>query len=317
MLFRLTRRTGFALGLLLGTLWFALNFAVATRCGAVPLPRSEYLHVVISSLVPPALAIFGCALGFLSQRAQDHARQLAELKDEFIASAAHELRTPLTVIRTLAQLGLDDARRGLAAEAAASLEDIVSQVDRTAHLVDQLLDASRLDAGRLALQLQPVELPVLLLRELVRLRPVYASHALLWKSPPSGRPAQTILLDPEKVLQVVDNLIANAVKYSPVGSTVTLGVADAPGGAEVWVTDQGPGIPPADREAIFTKFHRASAAVQSGHAGLGLGLYISRRLVELHGGRLWLDRSSEAGSTFRFFLPTAGPPGAAPPSAKS
>ena len=317
MSFRLTRRTGFALGLLLGTLWFVFSLAVATDFGTLSIRREKYLHLAVSGLIPPSLGVFGCALGSLSQRAQDHARQLAELKDEFIASAAHELRTPLTLIRTLAQLGLDDARRGLAAEAAASLEDILSQVDRTAHLVGQMLDASRLDAGRLALQLQPVKLPVLLQKEVERLRPVHSSHTLLLEVTQSGQPGKTLLLDPEKILQVVDNLIANAVQYSPAGSTVTVGTADVPGGAEVWVTDQGMGIRPADREAVFAKFYRAPAAVQAGHSGLGLGLYISRRLVELHGGRLWLDRSSEAGSTFRFFLPASGPPEAALPGGKA
>lgn len=247
-------------------------------------------------------------LAISSSRNVTDLRQLDRLKDEFIATASHELRTPVTLIRALAQLSLLDAggrQEEEETEAVANLQGIIDQTDRVTRLLNQMLDTSRIDTGKLVLRQQEVQLTALLEQEADRWRITHPSHTFLLDLAHAPGPQRTVIADPEKILEVLANLVANAVKYSPPGSPVTVGVRDVKGSVEVWVKDEGMGVPPGDREAIFAKFYRSPNAVNCDRSGLGLGLYISRRLIELHGGRIWLDPHPGRGSTFRFTLPSS------------
>jgi signal transduction histidine kinase len=240
-------------------------------------------------------------------RAEERQRLLAEaleavrVRDEFLSIAAHELRTPLTTIRAQAQLLLRRIARegsldpGLAARA---LQVIDKQSDRLDRLIAQLLDVSRLQGPRLDLDRQEVDLV-----ELVRA--VVADTRLRCE----GRPIEAWLperraasVDPLRLEQVLVNLLDNADKYSPAGAPIDVEMRSG-AAIEIAVRDQGPGVPPEQRERIFERFYQAHTRTRS---GMGLGLYISRQIVELHGGTLTAEFPTEGGSRFVIRLPEGG-----------
>ncbi len=237
--------------------------------------------------------------------------EVDRLKTQFLSMASHELRTPLTAVSGFIQVArrriVRAAEHGAttwqedAARAAETLELAQRQSRRLARLVDELLDVSRLQLGRVELQQREADM-VKGLRELVeRMRLMYVRHTLEFDHAPA---AAMVLADSDRLDQVFENLIGNAVKYSPDGGTISIR-ADADGGElHVAVTDQGIGIAPDEIDNVFNLFYR-SPDPRAGHVGgLGLGLYISREIVTRHGGRMWAE-SGPSGSTFHVVLPLA------------
>jgi len=226
----------------------------------------------------------------------------ARLKEDFLSSAAHDLKTPLTSIVTQAQVLRRRAERDPTAPAdRIGLDRLLQQSDRLKNLVLELLDVSRLEQGSLIGEREEVDLT-----ELVN---TLAQHdAVGWKrvqiETPRPVPAS---VDPPRFEQVVTNLVENALKYSPLQTPVLVSVWSANGEACLSVRDQGIGIPADDQPLVFERFHRARNVDDRRFAGMGLGLYIARGIVEQHGGRIWVESTPGLGSTFNVALPRGGP----------
>jgi len=223
------------------------------------------------------------------------------LKDTFISVVSHELKTPVAIIKGYAEtLRRPEARRnpGLADE---MLETIVEESDRLAQLVDDLLDVSRLQAGGLPFQdVEPVDLRAIVQRVMDRYQPQTQRHTLLADFPDAY---PLIDGDPRRLEQVLDNLISNAVKYSPQGGTVQITGSMTPAEALIAVKDNGVGIPWGEQERIFERFYRVEGPETRAVAGTGLGLYLSRAIVQAHGGRIWVESTPGQGATFFVALP--------------
>jgi signal transduction histidine kinase len=227
-------------------------------------------------------------------------RELDEMKTDFVAITSHELRTPLSGIRGFVEMLRrrgDDLSDG---EREEFLDIVLTQTDRLVRLVDDLLVVSRVEAGRLTLEPEEVDLPVFLDRAV---RALGSGSERVSLQPGSGVPDQ-VVLDPRRLAQVVTNLVHNALKVSPDSSTVTLGWnTEAEGTITFSVQDQGGGIAPDDLARIFDRFHQTTGSM-SHTEGFGLGLYITKLLTEAMGG--WIDVRSTLGegSTFLVTLPT-------------
>ncbi len=233
-------------------------------------------------------------------------REAARLKDEFMFLVSHELRTPLTVALGGTELALRWLRRQstVAPTVLRQLESVREAADRERAMVEQLLDVSTMAAGRLTLRRQKVYIQDLIQEELAAQAEALAQHRVVTQIPPDFPPLE---VDPVRIRQVIGNLLSNAAKYSPPGTTITVRLERRDGEAVVSVTDQGPGIPPEEIPRLFSLFHRIRRPIGPWTEGLGLGLYISKGLVEAHGGRVWVESHVSKGSTFYFSLPISTP----------
>jgi signal transduction histidine kinase len=253
----------------------------------------------------------------------DHARkQLAEqneqlveadrMKDEFIALVSHDLRTPLTSIIGYVELALDeDGSAPLDDERRRYLEVVTRSSDRLLRLVDDLLLAARLQSGRFMLSLDDTDVEAV------------ATEALDEMHARAERKGVSLFLacdgpirvecDRRRLLQLLDNLVGNAVKFTPEGGRVEVRVERTLAGVAIDVLDTGVGIPAGEEERIFSRFYRSPSAVSDQVPGTGLGLFIARAIAERHGGTLVARRREKGGSVFRLELPsqavrTAGEP---------
>ena len=232
-------------------------------------------------------------------------KEASRLKDEFVSIVSHELRSPLTPIRGFVQLVARDlARKGGNKEHIARLNSAAGHVDRMTRLVDDLLDVSRLKAGSLDLRRSNVDL-LDICREVISDRKAGEMQQELLFDENPGEVAG--YWDPDRLYQVIDNLVGNAVKYSPPDGKITISVANDPDHqtASVTVSDEGPGIAVSEREHVFSAFFRTSEAARGQIAGLGLGLYICQELVTAHGGAIAVDESTSGGAAFTVSLPIA------------
>lgn len=228
----------------------------------------------------------------------DRLRQHDELKEEFFATLSHELRSPITSVREAAHL-LADGIPGPLTSKQARLVDIVRRsTDRLLRLVNQILDASRLRAGVLPLERVPLDLDWLVDRAMEELRP-QADEARVTLVRERVGTRFTVLGDEDRLVQVVVNLLANAVRFTPVGGRVTVRLVDAGSECEIQVEDTGVGIPNAELPYIFESYRQA----HPGKGGTGLGLAIVRGLVLAHGGRVTAESQEGKGSRFTVLLP--------------
>ncbi len=257
--------------------------------------RSPYVAVV---LVGPVVATA------LYQRwihgALSRLREFDRLKDEFITIVSHELRTPLTSVYgaalTLEQQTLDEERQR------ALLEIISTEAARLSRLLDDILWVSRLDSGRARPFISRVE-PVPLAADVVDATRTHLPHGLSLELLHDPAPPD-VAADPDKLRQVLVNLVENAVKYSDEGR-IEVRLRGRNGKVRFSVHDEGPGIPPSQRERVFEKFYRLDPNMTRGVGGTGLGLYICRELIDSMHGRIWVESVPGEGSTFSFELPVA------------
>ena len=237
------------------------------------------------------------------RRARAAAEAAVRGREEVLAVAAHELRTPVTVLwgrvqrarRTLGRPAAPDPARALQ-----QLQELDEQARKLNRLVDQLLDVSRIGAGKLALEPAPTDLRRLVDAVVAAARVTAKKHRLAAR----GRVATRVLVDPLRLEQVLVNLLNNAVKHSPEGGRIEVELAQpSPDTVRLAVRDYGDGIPPEHRARIFERFHQAHG---EGHLrGLGLGLYVSRQIVEAHGGQLTAEFPEGGGTRFVVTLPAA------------
>jgi signal transduction histidine kinase len=239
----------------------------------------------------------------IDEAARVRAREEAtRLRDDFLSAAAHDLRTPLTTLIAQAQLLERRAlRRPDDPVDIDGIRRIVGEGQRLRQLVFELLDAARAEQGRLVGEREAVEL-VALVQECCA-RQGTERHPCIVEA--DGHPIGEY--DKTRIMQLVDNLLENAIKYSPDGGVVRVRVWAEDEEAHLAVTDQGIGIPPADLPHVFDRFHRAGNVDDRRFAGMGLGLFISRGIVEQHGGRIEVESAPGQGSTFHVILPINAP----------
>ena len=227
--------------------------------------------------------------------------ELNRLKSEFVSTVSHELRTPLTYIQGYSELLL---RRRLEPKMEQeAIGELYGASVRMGRLVDDLLDLSRMELGRLRLHRTTVDLGELLRSAVAAARFQYKDHRLKL----SARALPPICADPDRLRQVIDNLLTNAHRYAPEGAILLRARANR-SGVKIEVVDQGPGIGPEDRHRVFEPFFRGANSAVSPLRGGGLGLSIVRKLVEAHGGSVGVETALGRGSTFWFTLPLREPP---------
>jgi PAS domain S-box-containing protein len=248
----------------------------------------------------PLFSVEGNLINIIaSVRDITHFREADEIKSTFISVISHELRTPVALIKGyVGTLRRDDAswEREVVQD---SLEVIEEEADRLTELIDNLLDASRLQAGALSINLSEVELETMAESIANRFRTQSEIHEIT-VSFKQGFPI--ILGDENRLEQVLSNLISNAIKYSPGGGKILIEGNYVPGQVIVCVSDEGPGIAANDIPFIFDRFYRADKAAKT-TKGAGLGLYLARAVVEAHGGRIWIDPSPQNGTRVCFSIP--------------
>jgi PAS domain S-box-containing protein len=255
------------------------------------IPVEGYLTTVD---LPTGTVYLGTWRDISERRAQE------TMQRDFIAMITHELRNPLTALKGYAQL-----MQRRAAYDPRSLAVIVRQANLIERLVNDLRDAARLEANRLDLTPEEVDLVPLADGAVEHARALATAHELRLDLP--DRPVIG-WWDGDRIAQVLQNLLSNAIKYAPDGGEILLRVEDGGEEVRVSITDRGIGIAPEAIPNLFSRFYRAEGATSRAIQGLGLGLYITRALVEAHGGRIWVESALGEGSTFTFTLPRTPPP---------
>jgi signal transduction histidine kinase len=239
--------------------------------------------------------------------------QLDKLKTQFLSMASHELRTPLTAVSGFMQIarrrmsrmsGANDIPQPWRDEAQKSdetLEMANRQAKKLARLIDELLDVSRLQQGRVEMRLAEIDLADVVREVAERMRLLSKGHEIEAKIEGSV----PIVADRDRIEQVFENLVGNAMKYSPDSGRIDVSLRVNGTNATVSVRDQGIGVAPGEVEKIFGLFYRSPDPRADHVGGLGLGLYISREIVSRHHGKLWAERNADAGTTFYVTLPLA------------
>ncbi|HVD31443.1 MAG TPA: hybrid sensor histidine kinase/response regulator [Methylomirabilota bacterium] len=246
-------------------------------------------------------------------------KELDKMKSQFLSIASHELKTPITAMSGFLQVALRRVRRLSQGEAPApvadglrgiteQLEVVYRQTGKLARLIDELLDVSRIQTGRIEFRYGDVDLSELANEVATRMQLTTTTHQISVRRDS----ANVVTADRDHLEQVLNNLVTNAIKYSPSGGTITIEVRPDDGGVRLSVIDQGIGIPEMELEAIFGLFYRSPDRAARDAAGMGLGLYISKEIVVRHGGRIWAESGGVKGSTLNVVIPRV-PVGATKP----
>lgn len=235
------------------------------------------------------------------EKANTRLLELDRLKSDFLSTVSHELRTPLTAIRSFSEILLrydvDDPEKRRK-----FVRIINDEAERLTRMINDLLDLSRIEAGRLELTPEPLVLEQVFERSLGATQPLFAEKGISVTSSLEGV-IPPVSADGDRLHQVLTNLLANSVNFSPPGGTVRLCGVHQEGFATISVADEGPGIPPDRLEQIFERFHQVRDPQKSHPLGTGLGLTISREIVEKMGGRIWVESEWGGGATFFFTVP--------------
>jgi two-component system, sensor histidine kinase and response regulator len=267
---------------------------------------SDEINYVEKVINQAAAAIYNFYLLEAETRARKEAEEANEVKLRFLAMISHELRTPLTSIKGFATTLLAEDVTWDTRSQRDFLETISQEADKLTDLIEHLLDLSRLEAGTLRIVPEKQTLPAIVDTAMAQLQALTQQHVLAI-AVPGDLPA--LKVDPHRVAQVLTNLVSNAAKFSPPGTRITISASSSAGtSVQVNVTDEGPGIAAEKRARVFEPFYqepgRENASQQA--KGVGLGLAISKGLVEEHGGRIWVQDSGGPGTTISFTLPVAG-----------
>ena len=232
--------------------------------------------------------------------------QIDEMKSEFISIVSHELRTPLTAIKGFTDLILEGEVGEVSEQQRDFLEIVQSNSDRLVALINDMLDISRIESGRISLNPEHLDIPAAVADAIAALRPLIEDKELRVQTELVEEPAQ-IVADRARLQQILTNLISNACKYTPAGGWVTVRSEALEGQIALSVSDTGIGIPPEALPHIFSKFYRVDQPQTREVGGTGLGLAITKSLVEMHGGKIAVASRAGVGTTVRFTLPASGP----------
>ena len=234
-------------------------------------------------------------------------RELEQMKSAFVSTVSHELRTPLTSVRGALGLVLG----GAAGEVAPKTRDLLriahQNTERLIRLINDILDIEKLESGHLVLRRERCDLAGLARTTIAALDAFAAEHDVRVVLDAAPAEQVVVVADADRLVQVATNLVSNAVKFSPKGATVRVGVAMADGSARLTVSDDGPGIPVEFQSRIFGRFQQADSSGSRAHGGTGLGLAIVRSITELHGGTVRFETAPGAGTTFIVELPVETP----------
>jgi two-component system phosphate regulon sensor histidine kinase PhoR len=268
----------------------------------IELPGMEerWLEVSAAAVLDPEGAQQGAILVFHDLT---RLKQLENTRQEFVANVSHELRTPLSLIKGFVETLLEGAKDDPELSSR-FLKTIAKHTDRLTFLIEDLLTISRLESGQIVMNLQPIDLAEEIERVVDDLKARAAEKKItLHNLLPKAFGARA---DADRLHQVLFNLVENAIKYGKNDGTVRIGArALAANKVEVWVQDDGPGIPSEARERIFERFYRVDRARSRETGGTGLGLAIVKHIVQAHGGEVWVKSEMAAGSTFFFTLPAS------------
>ena len=270
--------------------------SLGDRVGAHPAA-----FVALFALGPLAAGLLGRALGTRLDRHRELERSASRLEEEFAGMVAHDFRDPLAAL--LAQVGAlkRRARDGETLVRISDLQRLEKLGWRLDRLVGDLFDSMLVEHESVPLRRRAVSLPAEVSALLGRLAPMLAGHPVSLQV--EGEPSE-VLVDPVRADQILANLLENAAKFSPPGTPIELVVAAARGGATVAVRDHGVGIGPEELEQLFDRWYQARRAREN-KTGLGLGLYLTKGLVEAHGGTIGVESALGRGTTFRIFFPAA------------
>jgi signal transduction histidine kinase len=281
-------------GQLIGCLVVSRN-----RPGDFPAETIELLRTFATQ---SALAIQNARL---FHEIEDKSRQLeaaSRHKSEFLANMSHELRTPLNAVIGFSEVLLQRMFGALNDKQDEYLKDIYASGQHLLSLINDILDLSKIEAGRMELAPAPFHLPTALENAVTLVKERAARHAITLDIGVDPRLGE-LMGDERKVKQVLLNLLSNAVKFTPEGGRITMKASRMDGAVEVSVTDTGIGVAPEDQAAIFEEFRQVGSDETRKQEGTGLGLTLAKKFIELHGGRIWVESELGRGSTFTFTLP--------------
>ena len=297
------------------------TIGVITVClGEEPNNISDYLGALINRLADViGIAIDNALLYMQIQNANEKLKEIDKLKDEFVSLASHELRTPMTVIKSYIWLLIQGKTGELTAKQKEYLDRTYSSTDRLINMVNDMLNISRIESGRFTIEPKEIDLSALIQEVVAEMQPRAQEQELQLIYAPPQVALPHVNADPERIKQVLINLVGNSLKFTPKQGTITIFTQVENGYVVTHVKDTGRGIKQEDMEKLFKKFNMLGGnylTKQTGQ-GTGLGLYLSKSLIELHKGRIWVESEGEyKGSMFSFSLPL-GVNGSTPEQAAS
>lgn len=229
-------------------------------------------------------------------------QQLNEEKNRFLGMAAHDLRKPIGLVLTYSEFLIEEAAPSLSDEQMGFLNTIHSACFFMKRLVDDFLDVSAIEAGRFELDLQPARIAEVLEQSLKlnHFQAIKKGIALKIQSEINN---PRVIIDASKIEQVISNLVSNAIEHSQPGTDVTIGLSSDQQSISFWVRDRGPGIAPEEMNKLFQPFGKTSAQKTGGEKSTGLGMLITRKIIEAHNGKIWVDSEPGRGTTVNFKLP--------------
>ncbi|HWO42757.1 MAG TPA: HAMP domain-containing sensor histidine kinase [Candidatus Eisenbacteria bacterium] len=247
---------------------------------------------------PPEIGQLAAAFNSMCERLN----KLDRMKTDFYASMSHELRTPLTSIKEGTGLLLDGVGGETTEKQRKLLSILAEESNRLIALVNSLLDLSKMEAGMMPYSFEKTSLAPLIKKAVGEITPLVEAKGIKLDTE-IAEELPPVKVDPERILQVLRNLIGNAVKFTPKAGQVKVAARSVNGTVEVAVRDTGPGIPPESLPTIFDKFRQGSSNGGASENGTGLGLAIAKHIVTFHGGKIWAENHAEQGSSFIFVLP--------------
>lgn len=266
-------------------------------------PTKNTLLLIVSLFISFLFSYFIYKLLINYQNTKE--RENEDLKVDYVSMAAHELRTPITVIHGYSKLLNEEAGKKFNNEEEGFLERIINSAANLSTLVDNLLNVSRIEKGTLQLDFRVTQLEDLIKETIVNLTELAKTknQDLSFTSPPNK--LSPVLIDKFKIGEVITNLIANAINYTPEGGKITVLIKQENHQIITSVSDTGIGISKEDSSKLFTKFFRAGGKLSTVSKGTGLGLFITKEIVNKHHGKVWVESEIGKGSTFYFSLPVA------------
>lgn len=236
------------------------------------------------------------------QKANRKLKELDELKDEFVSVASHELRTPMTAIKSYLWMALYKSPKPFDPKTSEYLDIAIKSTDRLIKLVQDLLTVSRIEGKRLIFNLETVDICQLAVQIYKELK-IKADENRIKLTFTKPKKPLMVSIDKTRIMEVMENLLGNALKFTPKGGQVNLSLVENENTVEIHIKDTGPGIAKEEQELLFQKFSRLENRPTSNTPGTGLGLYIAKQIIALHHGKIWVESKVGEGSTFVFSLP--------------
>jgi len=261
----------------------------------------EVIELLTTFATQSALAIQNARLFREIEQKSRELEAASRHKSEFLANMSHELRTPLNAVIGFSEVLSERMFGELNEKQDEYLKDIHASGQHLLSLINDILDLSKIEAGRMELEVTEFNLPVTIDNALTLVRERAARRSIALHTSVDERLGQ-IQGDERKIRQVLLNLLSNAIKFTPEGGRIEVGAKPVNGSIEVSVSDTGVGIAPEDQEAVFEEFRQVGTAEKKVE-GTGLGLALSRKFIELHGGKIWVKSQVGAGSTLTFSVP--------------